>query len=665
MTFLAPIAGIVAAAITAPLLVLLYFLKLRRRPVRISSTLLWTRAVEDLQVNTPFRILRPSILLFLQLAALACLLLAFARPAIQAEGAGVGRMIIVIDASASMDATSQDGNLSRLEYAQDAAIDAVKRFSRSASEGFEAMVISFAARARIVATYSGDIRLLERSIRAVEQTDQEGVVDGALKLIEAQLARFDESAAAQRTRVLLFSDGDILTGAGRASAGLGDADFQFVRVGPAPGAPLDNLGVVALSAKRDFEDPGLLRVFARVLNTAAEPRTAALNYSFNAERIGSQSVEVPPAEENQPGLAPTILELRENRRGVLTVALAGDDELNADDAASVAIAPPSNVTTLVVLESRQRTLAINLLERVLEIATTIPPIIYDIDEYERRRATAALPAHDLLIFDGVAPAAPVDRPALFFGVAPPESRIALVRDDAQEGASRRFSAWQRRHPLMLSVNLDSVIVEGADRITVAESPDDDARLSSTTELAWGPDGPLMIEQELGATRRVITAFKIEESNWPLLPSFVVFVSNLVDRLGVGPGAAAGLSFSTSDVVSAPAPPGARELVLTGPRDFSRTLSTSATGRVSFGPLAIAGLYTLRPALDDHARFPVNLLSERESAIATRDRVEIAGRDLQGAGVEDSAPSEIWHWFVIAALAFLTIEWLAFAWRMRI
>ncbi|MCX5671027.1 MAG: BatA domain-containing protein, partial [Planctomycetota bacterium] len=76
MDWLSPMTGLVAAAVAVPALVLLYFLKLKRRDMPVSSTLLWKRAVQDLQVNAPFQRLRRNILLFLQLLALAAILVA-------------------------------------------------------------------------------------------------------------------------------------------------------------------------------------------------------------------------------------------------------------------------------------------------------------------------------------------------------------------------------------------------------------------------------------------------------------------------------------------------------------------------------------------------------------------------------------------------------------
>src|SRR6187401_2945787 len=100
--FLSPLIGLVAAGIAVPALLILYFLKLRRRELAVSSTLLWKKAVQDLQVNAPFQRLRRNLLLLLQLLLLFLLLLALSRP-VTHYTPGAGRIsVLLIDRSASM-----------------------------------------------------------------------------------------------------------------------------------------------------------------------------------------------------------------------------------------------------------------------------------------------------------------------------------------------------------------------------------------------------------------------------------------------------------------------------------------------------------------------------------------------------------------------------------
>ena len=62
-------------AIVPPLIFLLYFLKLRRVPLEVPSTYLWSRTVEDLHVNSIWQRLRNNILLWLQMLAILLLAL--------------------------------------------------------------------------------------------------------------------------------------------------------------------------------------------------------------------------------------------------------------------------------------------------------------------------------------------------------------------------------------------------------------------------------------------------------------------------------------------------------------------------------------------------------------------------------------------------------------
>ena len=92
-------------AAVPPAIVALYFLKLRRTPLEVPSTYLWRKSIEDLHVNSLWQRLRRNLLLFLQLLAVAVVMFALLRPTWEGEALSGGRVIFLIDKSASMSAS--------------------------------------------------------------------------------------------------------------------------------------------------------------------------------------------------------------------------------------------------------------------------------------------------------------------------------------------------------------------------------------------------------------------------------------------------------------------------------------------------------------------------------------------------------------------------------
>src|SRR5437660_5510252 len=131
-TFLNPLLAAIAAAIAIPVLLVLYFLKLRRREMPVSSTLLWRKAIQDLQVNAPFQRLRRNLLLLLQLLLLALLCLALSRPVANFTPGAAKLTVILIDRSASMSAIEDFGGSkhTRLEEAKKQARALVDSMTR-------------------------------------------------------------------------------------------------------------------------------------------------------------------------------------------------------------------------------------------------------------------------------------------------------------------------------------------------------------------------------------------------------------------------------------------------------------------------------------------------------------------------------------------------------
>src|SRR5438874_1100138 len=76
-------AGIILLLVPVFIL-LLYFLKLKRKPLHVPSTFLWKKSIEDLHVNSLFQWLRENVLLLLQI--LTVLVLIYALMSFQIHG---------------------------------------------------------------------------------------------------------------------------------------------------------------------------------------------------------------------------------------------------------------------------------------------------------------------------------------------------------------------------------------------------------------------------------------------------------------------------------------------------------------------------------------------------------------------------------------------------
>ena len=260
---LSPLQAIVAAATAVPILLVLYFLKLRRKEMPVASTLLWKKAIQDLQVNSPFQKLRRNLLFLLQLILLLLLCLALSRP-ISAYTPGVGHVsVILIDRSASMNATeSAYGGRSRLDEAKRQAKDLVDSMQRGAT----AMVIAFDDKADTVQSFTTDAVALRNAIDSITPTDRRTRLKLAYQLAEAQ-TNYDPQQSrptAQQPDVYVFSDGRILDATDLAVRG----NVQFRPIGT---ADAQNVAIVALSAKRNYENPSQVQVFARLMNFGPKP----------------------------------------------------------------------------------------------------------------------------------------------------------------------------------------------------------------------------------------------------------------------------------------------------------------------------------------------------------------------------------------------------------
>ncbi|MFM9958876.1 MAG: vWA domain-containing protein [Phycisphaerales bacterium] len=707
LTFLAPMAGIVAACIAVPAVLLFYFLKLRRRPVRVSTIRFWQASADDLQVNAPFRMIRASWLLLLHLLITALFCVAAARPALDKGTLGGGRVVIIVDHSASMgavDAPAEEPGLppvTRLEAAKRRASDVIDGlgaagaatgdanggwFSRLLSGGFggsgaQAMVVSMAARPVVRANFTRDAAALRKAVDAIEQTDQPADLGEALRMALAFAKGGSEEADAQeKPTVVLVTDGAVALEAGASLAGLSTLNVRLVKAGPAPGSEPGNAGIVALNARRDFQDPALVRVFVRVQSTLREAASIGVTCAFEGETMGSGVVELTAAVmggsggmRGAPAEASRTFELRSVLGGVVSVTLARKDALEADNQASLVLSPARPPRLLLVRPGDGvPSGAEENLKTALETLQPAALRVVSAAAYARESAAGALPAvqeqrPDLIVFDRVRPSAlPTGVASISFGSGLPIEGLRVSEGEAsQSGGAGGFTQWDRSHPVMRFVSLADVAVDSAGEVVTSQLPAG----TSATVLAWARRGPAVVLIESGGVRRLIAAVDLGLTTWSKDVSFPTFMANAVDHLTLRGEENAARWWRTSDAVTLAAPAsGAAASSLTyevrGPHDWASEAAASDDGAVMVGVLPRAGVY--RVALgDETAAVPVNLLDPSESETLVRGAVDLGGQTATAEARGSVGAVEVWTWFVLAALGLLCVEWLLFAWRSRV
>ena len=131
-------------------LILLYFLKLKRKALQVPSTFLWRKSIEDLHVNSLFQWLRDNVLLLLQLLAVLALIYTVMGFRFHGNTTRGKHYILLIDNSASMAAT--DVVPSRLHWAREQALKEID----AASDEDVGMVIVFNSKAATLQGYTTD-----------------------------------------------------------------------------------------------------------------------------------------------------------------------------------------------------------------------------------------------------------------------------------------------------------------------------------------------------------------------------------------------------------------------------------------------------------------------------------------------------------------------------
>lgn len=638
-------------------IVLLYFLKLRREPVEIPSTYLWSKTVEDLHVNSLFQRIRKNLLLLLQLLAVALAAVALMRPGIRGETVSQGRSILLLDASASMMATDAGEDENRFESARRKIreqIDAMK-------DQETAMLITFSDRAEVLQSFTTDRGRLRAALDRAQVTNRPTDIIGALEAADG-LANPRRSSTTGDTNdvqvaepmpadLFIYSDGGFRD---VADFSVGNLKPTYIRIGSDDPR---NLAITAFNADRNVEKTGDAKAFGTIVNFGATPDQCNVSLYVNGEWRESESVELGAGEES--GLTFSLsgqddaatLEMRlESAAPDASRDQPLDDDLTIDNFAYAGLRPMRTVSVLVVTDGNKPIELGLATENAAKVCVTDfqTPDYLETPEYAAR-AQAGL--DDLVIYDRCAPKSLPLTNTFFIGALPSDQwswesdpgQVILVDVD-------------RTHPMMQYLELYSLLIfEGR---SIGGPP-------GTRELVGADSGSILALAPRDGYQDLVLGFEIiatgddgssqTNTNWFAERSWPVFLLNVLRYLAGAADATAAPSFLPGDTVRLRVESQIESVEISRSGSSGETVPTGNSGSVEFVESDMPGSYKVVAGEKLVDLFSINLFGRRESQIKPRDEFELGYDTVETAGPVETR-QEYWRWLLMGALAMLATEW---------
>jgi Ca-activated chloride channel family protein len=607
----------------------LYVLKLRRRVVAVPFSPLWERIVRDKEATTLFSKLKRLLSLFLQLMLLALLVLALGDPR-AAEALIKGRTIVVlVDASASMQATDVAPN--RLGVAK----DEVKKMIRGLGGSDRMLVAQMDAMVTPLGPMTSDTSALERELDSIAATDARADFPRALRFAT------DVLRGIERGEIVVVSDGAL--GSPGDSAGpvhVGDAKLSYVRVGKRG----RNVGITQFSVRRYPLDRSRYEVMLELTNTGTGAEDIELQLLGDGALVDVTTLRLAPGER-LPRFYPQLSGASRTLEAKIARADGTHDDLAADDHAYALLPERRRARVLVVTEGNTYLEAALLLDEYLEV-TDVPPNGY--------AEAIAGTRWDAVIFDGVTPAEPPKAAALYLDPRGPGGPVRV------EGALKTpgFDKVDRKHPAVRFLALDDVNISAAHKL-VPQSGD------TVIGASDGGASPILVAGTRDGLRFVALGFDVRDSDLPLRIAWPVFVLDCINWF-TGEDAQYLSAYRTGEVWRIPVMGAATQAIVKMPDGSTQPVAVHEGRAVLLGERA--GFYELAPANETDAKvsFAANLLDSAESAIAPQDRLVVDGKDAGDvSGFHLGVRREIWIYLLLAAALLTALEWATYHRRVTV
>jgi Ca-activated chloride channel family protein len=613
MSFLAPLA--LALGLLAVPIIVMYMLKLRRREVEVSSTLLWQLLMRDREANAPWQRLRRNLLLLLQLLLLAALVLALARPFWRVPAVASGTLVVLLDGSASMLTVDDAGGPARFE----AARSAVRQLVDGLGNGGAMSIILVGRQPVVLASTTASKEVLRDALSQTQpaETPADWAAAAALAAGTVRAGSVDQSI------IVIVSDGGL-----PADLPPLPSEVRYIPIG----AAVDNVAVRALAVRAGAGGPEL---FASVANYGDAPRTVLVSISRAGLLYSAQELAVPAGSSASLVVSGLPPEPAVYQARLSLLAGAGDaarlDALPLDDQAWAIFQAPSAGRVLLIsggniyLEQILTALSPSLGLKAFKRNPDLPLPTERFDLYVLDGAiTNTLPTGDLLLVNPSSNA--------LFAVGEPFTNTRVVRVAEND-------------PLTQYLDWTGVNMRQANRVTVP----DWARV-----LVEAEGGPLVFVGETDGRRVAVLSFDLRESDLPLLVAYPVLMSSLLNYLAPAQPFSApdGLRPGETLIIK---PSSGAQITVADPTGAVFALSETQAG-LAFAETRRLGVYTVFSGQSILGYFAVNLFDPAESNIRPADTIQIGRSPVAASPREAQGQLEIWPWLAGAAFLLLLIEW---------
>jgi hypothetical protein len=628
--------GLLALAIP---IVIFYLLKVRREELTVSSNFLWRKVIEDKQANAPWQKLQKNWLLFLQLLLLLLLVLVLGRPFYASEAKATGNIIVLLDASAGMQATDVAPN--RFVKAK----EEVNSIINGMGGGDQMTIVLMRSFPEVLASNSTNKNELHNALERAKVSNEPANARAALILAAASADR------TPGTTVVFASSGTFARDEGLPPL---KARLKLVKVGQSDANQ-------AITALRLRESGGGPQLFVGLNNYSTNPARIQLQVIVDGKSFDTREIQIGGGDKADLTLTDLPLTTRVVDARIKPVANSQDFLAVDNEAWTIRNAGTPQKVLLVTSGN-------TFLETILARLPNYKLTKIGLNEYE---ALKNKESYNLMIFDSFMPNT---LPASGMLLINPPGTPFLPSSGSINLPT--FARLEQTDPILRYTDLSDVAISKAQKYDLPEW----ARVIA----ADSSGAALIFEGEPQGQRVLSLAFDLHDSDLGVKVSWPILLINIFGWLQPQGALNQVTEANPGDPVSFTVSSQTEQLSVQPPQGGA-TILTQNKGVASFTDTQYTGVYTLtrRLNLSESAATPVtgtnstvrsnivtdnfvvNLFSPLTSNIKPLDDLGLQGTVNQPSTTQVTSEREFWWPVAIAALIILMVEWWIFYRGLRL